>query len=95
VERLNNLGEIRRLLHQELVRSELQKLVDLERVEVALTTLDDATLSQLASQSRQANDQLQAGIGFRTIVILAAVAVAVIVIIVVAGDDDESPSSSF
>ena len=79
--RSENLEEIRRLLNQELVREQLGRLVDLEKVEVALATLDDDTLKELADRSKATNDQIEAGLSTSSWIIIAVAAFAVVAII--------------
>jgi hypothetical protein len=72
-QRRQNIQEIQKLLRHELVRREVGSLVDLEKVEVALGTLDDETLRQLADDSRNVSDQLEAGLAtWAWITIIAA-----------------------
>ena len=44
--------------------------MDLEKIDRAVATLDEETLERLAHQSREANDQLQAGVSTLVIVLL-------------------------
>ena len=61
-QRRQNIQEIQKLLSHQLVQKQVGQLVDLERIEKALPTLDDETLNELASESRKINDKLQAGL---------------------------------
>ena len=51
-QRFENTQEIRKLIYHRLVQKELGELLALERVELALATLDDETVDELASQPR-------------------------------------------
>jgi len=61
VERADNVQEIQKLLRHDEVQKRFGALADLEKIEQALPTLDDETLSRLAADSQKVNDQLQAG----------------------------------
>lgn len=79
--RERDLQEIGRLLHHELVQNELGNLVDLERVEAVLPTLDDETLEMLAEESRSVNDSIRGDGAGRTallVVLLILVSLAII-----------------
>ena len=83
-QRLQNIEEIQKLLRHELVQQQMGKLLDLEKVELALVTLDDETLQKLATESEQVNDQIEAGItiwGWIGIAILAAIVIIVLSIL--------------
>ena len=83
-ERLRDIQEICKLLRHEVVQREVGKVVDLEKVELVLVALDDETLHELAIQSNQLNDQIEAGItmwGWIGIAILAAIAIIILGII--------------
>jgi hypothetical protein len=82
-QRLANIHEVRKLLHHELVQKRIGNLVDLDKIEVAVATLDNETLEQLARQSREANDQIQAGVSTWVIVVLIIVAAVVIAAIAI------------
>ena len=60
-QRINNIQEIQKLLRHSEVQKHLGGLYDLQKIEVAVANLDNETLEDLASRSRFANDQLQAG----------------------------------
>jgi len=62
VERAANVQEIQKLLRHAEVQKRFGALADLEKIEQALPTLDDETLSRLAADSQKVNDQLQAGL---------------------------------
>jgi len=81
-QRLQNIHEIQKLLRRELIQREVGRLVDLERVELALNNLDDETLNELATESREVNDQLQAGLaGWAIVLITVGVCLAVLFIV--------------
>jgi len=81
VERAANVQEIQKLLRHDEVQKRFGALADLEKIEQALPTLDDETLSRLAADSQKVNDQLQAGVpGWAWGLIGAAVAVVVILV---------------
>ncbi len=82
VEREANLQEVQKLLRHAEVQKRFGALADLEKIEQALPTLDDETLTRLAADSQKVNDQLQAGAlpGWAWGVIIGA-AVAVIIIL--------------
>jgi hypothetical protein len=72
-QRMENIQEIQKLLNHRLVEQKVGRLVDLQRVKVAVPTLDDETLKWLADESRRANDDLRGGIGTVWIIVIAAV----------------------
>lgn len=59
-QRDSSIREVRFLLESDQAQS-LSHLVSLEKVTTALPTLNDATLTDLADRSREANDQIRAG----------------------------------
>ena len=61
-ERVRNIEDVRKLLRQDVVQQQVGSLASLEQIEQAIPRLDDETLRQLAEQSRQANDQIEAGL---------------------------------
>jgi hypothetical protein len=74
-QRMKNIEEIQRLLDHRLVQQEVGRLVDLQRVKLIVPTLDDETLDQLADESRNVSDQLEAGLAtWAWITIMAAAA---------------------
>ena len=85
-----NIGEIQKLLRQEVFRDRLGELFDLERIAGSVPSLDDATLDRLAEQSRQVNDELRGGVGTIVWIIIAAAMIAGVVIAIAAGDDTPS-----
>ena len=79
LQRTENIQEIRALLQHGLVQQRLGGFVDMEKVEVALAAIDEETLELLAEESREVNDQLEAGLATSTWIIIAvAVAAAAI-----------------
>ena len=80
-EREANIEEVRSMLRQELVQEQLGKLVDLEKVEHRVATLDDETLQELAQQSREVKEQLGAGVSSWVIVIAIAAALLVVLLL--------------
>ncbi len=80
--RSQDIQEIRQLLRHDRVQARLGNLVDLRRVEVALATLDDKTLNQLADESRRVNDQIEAGIATWGWVLIVAIAAVTIIAVV-------------
>jgi hypothetical protein len=88
-ERHQNIQEIQKLLRHDLVQKELGRLVDLEKVELALATLDDEKLQELATESREVNNQLEAGLaGWAIVLITVGVCVAVLFIVLAIVIDD-------
>lgn len=84
-QRGQNIREVQKLLRHDVAQKQVGRLVDLERIEKALPTLDDETLNKLATESRKINDQLQGGVSTGEWVIIAILAViATILIIVIA-----------
>jgi len=81
-ERQADIEEVRRMLSHDVVRSQLGSVADLEKIESRLSTLDDATLAQLADASREVNDDLQAGVSSWVIVIAAAAALLIILVLI-------------
>ena len=61
-ERAANIREVQTLLRHQAVQDRLGHLYDLERIAVAIPTLDDETLARLARESEQMNEQFQAGL---------------------------------
>ena len=80
-ERTAHIQEIQKLLRHEEVRNQIKAFADLDKIERAIPSLDNDTLSQLAAQSRSVNDQIQAGMGTVGWVILAGVLVAVVILV--------------
>ena len=81
-QRISNIQDIQKLLRHTEVQKHFNGLYDLQKIEVSLANLDDKTLEDLASRSRLANDQLQAGLGTGGIIAIAVVVTVIIIIIV-------------
>lgn len=81
--RLQSIQEIKRLLSQGLVQEQVGKLVELDRISVALSTLDDETLLRLADESRSLNTQLRAGLSRAWIIGIVAAVLALAAILIV------------
>ena len=80
-QRASHIDEIQKLLGHELVQKQIGQLVDLVRIERALSQLDDQTLSQLAAESRKVNDQFQAGVHTAVwVAIIAGIAIFLLII---------------
>ena len=84
-ERVRNIEEVRKFLRQDLVQKQVGSLASLEQIEQAIPRLDDETLRQLAEQSRQANDQIEAGLSTGAWVAIS-VAVAVVVVVLLCSE---------
>lgn len=82
--RSQDIQDIQKLLRHDQVQAKLGNLLDLERIEVALATLDDGTLNDLASKSRNANDQIEAGMATWGWVVIALIAAITIIVVVTA-----------
>jgi hypothetical protein len=80
-DRALNIEEVTAFLHHESVRNYVGEVANLEKLEAALATLDDATPSDLAAQSAKANDELEAGLGTKGWTIITAVGVAVFILV--------------
>jgi hypothetical protein len=88
--RMKRIQDVQLLLHHNLVQKEVEKLLDLDQVNCALAALDDGSLDQLVSQSRELDEQVEAGASRATgIAIAVAVAVGVVVVLLAARDDSE------
>jgi hypothetical protein len=57
-------------------------MVELERIEHRLSSLDDETLAQLAEQSREVNERVAAGVSSWVIVIAIGAALLVILLLI-------------
>ena len=82
-QRTENIQEILEVVRHEEVQKRVGQLGDLEKIEVALASLDEATLEELATQSRKINDQIHAGISTTAWVIIAIAVVVVIVLAII------------
>ena len=81
-ERVRDIEEVRKFLRQDVVQQQVGSLASLEQIEQAIPRLDAETLRQLADQSRQANDQIEAGLSTGAwVAIYVAVAVVVVSLI--------------
>ncbi len=82
-QRAADVQEVQKLLRHAEVQKRFGAWADLEKIEQALPTLDDETLSRLAADSQKVNDQLQAGVpGWAWGLIGAAVVVTIALIII-------------
>jgi CHASE3 domain sensor protein len=93
-ERAANIQEVQKLLRHDEVQKRFGALADLGKIDEALPTLDDATLRQLATDSQQVNDQLQAGLRWYGWVLIVIVVWIVIGVIIIAVSDERSFSGS-
>lgn len=85
VERTANIREVQTLLRHEAVQERLGHLYDLERIAVAIPTLDDETLARLARESEQMNEQFQAGLlglSFMSWVVITGLIVFIVLVLV-------------
>ena len=88
-ERASHIREVQTLLRQQEVQDRLGHLFDLEKVAVAVPTLDNETLAELALQSGQVNEQFRAGgIGMILALVIALVVVIILAIILVNKAED-------
>ena len=81
-ERASNVREVQALLRHQEVQDRLGRLFDLEKVAVAVPTLDNETLAELALQSGQVNEQFRAGGTGMILALVIAVVVAIILAII-------------
>ncbi len=88
-ERVSNIREVQTLLRHQGVQDRLGHLFDLEKVAVAVPTLDNETLAELARQSGQVNEQFRAGgMGMILALVIAVVVVIILAIILVNKAED-------
>lgn len=88
-ERASNIREVQTLLRHQGVQDRVGHLFDLEQVAVAVPTLDNETLADLALQSRQVNEQFRAGgMGVILALVIAVVVVIILAIILVNKAED-------
>ena len=83
--RAANIREVQTLLRHQAVQDRLGHLYDLERVAVAVPTLDDETLDRLARESEQMNEQFQAGLlglSFMSWVVITGLIVFTVLVLV-------------
>ena len=88
-ERASNIREVQTLLRQPRIQDRLGHVFDLEKVAVAVPTLDNETLAKLARESEQVNEQFRAGVS--AIVwglVIAAVVVVILWILVLKKAED-------
>lgn len=84
-ERAANIREVQTLLRHQAVQDRLGHLYDLERIAVAIPTLDDETLARLARESEQMNEQFQAGLlglSFMSWVVITGLVVFIVLVLV-------------
>ena len=88
-DRATNIREVQTLLRHQGVQDRLGHLFDLEKVAVAVPTLDNETLAELALQSGQVNEQFRAGgMGMILALVIAVVVVIVLAIILLNKAED-------
>lgn len=88
-ERASNILEVQTLLRHRAVQDRLGHLFDLEKIAVAVPTLDDETLAELARESEPVNEQFRAGLGMGTIILLAVVVGVVLLIVALLAGEEE------
>ena len=84
-ERAANIREVQTLLRHQAVQDRLGHLYDLERIAVAVPTLDDETLARLARESEQMNEQFQAGLlglSFMSWVVITGLVVFTVLVLI-------------
>ena len=84
-ERAANIREVQTLLRHQAVQDRLGHLYDLERIAVAVPTLDDETMARLARESEQMNEQFQAGLlglSFMSWVVITGLVVFIVLVLV-------------
>ena len=87
-ERTRNIREIQKLLSHDEVRKQVGSLADMDKIERALPTLDDKTLARVAAKSRQANDQIDAGISTMGWVGIGVIAGVVVLLLICAANEN-------
>ena len=88
-ERASDIREVQTLLRDPGVQDRLGHLFDLEKVAVAVPTLDNETLAELALQSGQVTEQFRAGgMGMILALVIAVVVVIILAIILVNKAED-------
>ena len=82
--RTQNIHQVQALLRHQAVQAHMGRLFDLEQIAMAIPTLDDEALDELARESQRMNEQFQAGLSDKTMmwVILAGIAVFIVLILV-------------
>ena len=88
VERDSNIREVQTLLRHEAVQDRLGHLYDLEKIAVAVPTLDNETLAELARKSKQVNEQFRAGNMVLWRLMIAAIVIIVLWIILAKTAED-------
>ena len=83
--RAENIRDIQQLLRHDEVHTRVGGLVDLDKIEHAIPTLDDETLERLATESRKVDDQLRAGVSLWRIVVVVLVIVGIIIGVAASG----------
>jgi len=81
-QRQAHIEQVRKMLRHQLVQEQVGRLVDLEKIEAGIGSLDDETLAQLAEQSQEVNDQIGAGVSSWVIIIAVSVALLVILLLI-------------
>ena len=80
-QRAADVQDIQKLLRHAEVQKRFGALADLEKIEQALSALDDETLTRLAADSQKVNNQLQAGIATSTWVALIVLAGFIVILV--------------
>ncbi len=80
-QRAADVQDIQKLLRHAEVQKRFGALADLEKIEQALSALDDETLTRLAADSQKVNNQLQAGIAISTWVALIVLAGFIVILV--------------
>ena len=81
-QRQAHIKQVHKMLQHELVQEHVGKLVDLEKIEAGIGSLDDEALARLAEQSREFDDQVGAGVSSWVIIIAVAAALLVILLLI-------------
>jgi len=81
-QRQANIDQVRKVLRHKLVQEQVGRLVDLEKIEAGIGLLDDEALAQLAEQSREASNQIGAGVSSGGIIIAVSAALLVILLLI-------------
>lgn len=94
-ERASNIREVQTLLRHEAVQDRLGHLYDLEKIAVAVPTLDNETLAVLARESEQMNEQFKAGLSTGVTVAIVIGVVLLVIIVILAYSAKETVESVF
>lgn len=78
-QRQKHVDDIRTFLRQDVVRKNFSQIVELDKLQMKVATLDDETLAELARETRLASEQIQGGIS-TTVVLVIVIAVLIVVI---------------